>query len=193
MKIIKRLGIILVLLCFIYIGQSTYSKYKDQISGDTNIDVASWKVVVNNEDISGKTELSKDINPTLPGNEYIKEGVLAPGATGYYDIIIDSSKIDVAFNYSITASPSEETDIKDLIITGYEINPSDEEENILEYTDKISNDVDINTDKITIRIHIKWDDSEESTMDNDADTEITINNDTISFSNYIEFNQIKEK
>lgn len=192
MKIIKKIAIVFIIICLIYIGQSTYSKYKDQISGNTNIEIATWKIIVNEENISGKTELSKDITPTLPGNEYIKEGVLAPGAEGYYDIIIDCSNIDVAFNYSISASPSEESAIKDLIITGYEINPT-EEQNILEYNDKITNDINYDVDSITIRIYIKWDDGDTSTMDNTEDTEITLNHKTISFTNYIEFNQIKEK
>lgn len=191
MKRIKKISIIFITVCLIYLCQSTYSKYKDQISGNTNIEIATWKIVINDEDISGKKSLTKNITPVLPGNEYIKEGVLAPGAEGYYDIIIDSSNIDVAFNYSITASLSEST-ISDLIITGYEINPTDEP-NILDYEEKISNDVDYKTESITIRIYIKWDDSETNTMDNMADTEITLNNSSISFKNYIEFNQIKEK
>lgn len=189
MKVIRNILIITGLLCFIYFLQTTYSKYKDNITGATNIDIAGWEIVVNDQSIKNKETLTQNITPVLPGNEYIAENVIAPGAEGYYDIIINCNKVDVDFNYKLTVSTPD--DIKDLIITGYEINPSDDTK-INEYENFISEDVDYTTNKIIIRIHIKWNDDETSTMNNFADTDVAINSESIKINNEIEFNQIKK-
>ena len=89
-------------------------------------------------------------------------------------LIIDSSNVDVSFNYTITPSIQENSCVKDLNVTGYSLNNGE----IISVVDNapISNNI-LYKDGITttsIRIHIKWTDDETATMDNKADTQTTV-------------------
>lgn len=189
MKLLKKI-ILLSILSLILIAtiNITYAKYKDQINGKTNIQIARWEIKVNNETIKNKDNLETNITPTLPGNEYIKPNILAPGATGYYDIIIDGTNADVAFNFDITIE--KENILKDLIITGYEFSPT-ETPNPIPYQNNIKGTITLNQKKITTRIYIEWDDSDTNQMNNEEDTETVINNTEITLKNKITFTQIK--
>lgn len=184
--------IILGLFVFIFITlKATYSKYKEQISGNTKIEIASWNIKVNNEAINHKTTLTNNIEPTFLENEHIKNGVLAPGSEGYYDIIIDPSEVDVSFTYKLTVLVSPDSTVKDLIITGYEENIADGT-NIIKYQDAITGTIEKNSTKKTIRIYIKWEDDENTVMDNIADTNAIIDlNAKAVISNKMEFSQLK--
>lgn len=187
---IKLISIIFILISFIYIGNLTYSKYKDQVNGTTNIKIASWNIIVNSESIAGKTTLTSDIQPVFTGNEYVNEGVLAPGVSGYYDITIDATNVDVSFSYSITCSNSVESTIDDLIITDYIVNP-DVNSIATSYTGPITGTASY-TDIIKIRIYIKWNDDESASMNNLADTDAILDaNAKALITNVITFNQIK--
>ena len=178
-------AIIIILLFGSYLFQTTYSKFRKNLNSDTNISIASWNIKVNEESILGKSTLTSNIIPVFPGNEYVKENVIAPNATGYYDIVIDASSVDVSFNYIITPTVSPNSDITDLIVTSYSIDNGD----IIDYTDNISGSINYGNNQI-IRIYIKWDDSINNNMDNKDDTDIAINsNSKAIISNSIVFSQ----
>jgi len=186
---IKAILVLFVILSLLYIGNITYSKYKDKVNGTTNIQIASWNIIVNSESISGKQNLSSDIEPTFNGTAYINEGVLAPGAIGYYDIIIDGQNVDVSFNYIITATNSLESTINDLVVTGYTINP-DINTTTINYANSITGIINYGEDPVTIRIYIKWDDSISASMNNEDDTNAIIDeNAKALITNTIEFSQ----
>lgn len=188
----KFIGLLFILfgLTMVYIGNVTYSKYKDKVEGTTNIQIASWNIAVNTEYINNKLNLTNDIQPVFEGNEYIKAGVLAPGAVGYYDIIIDGTLSDVSFNYIIEASNSIESTIADLVITSYIINP-DTSTTFIDYTVPITGIINPDDEIVTIRIYITWDDSISSSMDNATDTAAIIDENVKALiTNTIEFNQV---
>ena len=156
------------------IVRQTYAKYMNTTQGNTNITIARWRILVNNQDIRNNPEITETITPVLLENEHIKPGVIAPTSEGYFDIVIDSSDVDVSFNYTITPSIQENSCVKDLNVTGYSLNNGE----IISVVDNapISNNI-LYKDGITttsIRIHIKWTDDETATMDNKADTQTTI-------------------
>ena len=132
-KILIITSIFLVLLTGSYLFQTTYAKYKKSISGNIDMSIASWNILVNNETILNKSVLNNSITPIFSGNEYLEEGVIAPGASGYYDIIINANNTDVSFTYKILSSVSATSTVVDLITTGYIINPLDNS-NIINYT-----------------------------------------------------------
>jgi len=115
-------------------------------------------------------------------------GVLAPYAEGYFDLDLDFSDVDVSFEYTISISPSETSDVLDLLIFGYSIDEDigdsidDSEilsfEDVPEITHVIDYDEDIILEGITtrkIRVFIKWSDDPATTvMDNAADTLVTM-------------------
>lgn len=185
--------IIVVIICLIYLFQSSYAKYRKQINANINSSIASWNIKINDEYINNKSTLTNDIQTTFLGDNYTKEGVLAPGSEGYFDIIIDATNTDVSFNYTIHCIVSTASDITDLITTGYIINPSSTNTTKITYdnTTGISGSVTHNTSQETIRIYIKWNEDATSTMDNTADTTTAIDtNSKALMTSTIAFNQL---
>jgi hypothetical protein len=188
----KKLKIIIscisLIICLSLI-KSTYSKYLTEANGQANITVAKWKILVNNQDVIKNSNFTSTITPTFEGNSNIKDGVIAPQAEGYFDLIIDPTNTDVSFSYEITTSISEESSVQDLIITGYQIDDGDTleftEENIIKDTILYSE----NRTTKKIRIYIKWEDGESETMDNQEDTSVTQENKTAKINVNIKFIQ----
>ena len=117
--------------------------------------------------------------PSFTGNEYTKDSVIAPGSTGYCDIIINASKVDVDFIYELSTSIPEESSIPDLKITGYIINPTATNTTEIPYDEStpITGEIKKNSGNNTVRIYIKWEE-ENGTMNNQQDTEVAIDSDS---------------
>lgn len=167
--------IIVVTLSLMYLFRTAYAKYKREILGNTNSTIANWNIKVNNESINNKTVLTNYITPTFDANQYVKSNVLAPGSTGYFEIVINAQEVDVDFNYEIAAGVNEDTPLNDLKITSYEQNNTTSNYND---TDKITGTIQKNTGNTTIKIYFEWDDnSQTETMNNRDDTEYAIDPD----------------
>lgn len=160
--------IIIVLMSFLYLGVSTYSKYRKQVAASGNATVAKWLIKVNSEDIKGKTELTNNITPVWDANSYVKNNLIAPGSTGYFEIEIDATNVDVDFNYEIKDLNDSSAALPDLIITSYQINGG----TVTNSTgNTITGTINKNTASTTIKAYIKWNDDEATqTMDNSEDT-----------------------
>lgn len=153
----------------------TYGKYLTSVDEQTDIKIARWKIMVNGNDIRNNSTTATTITPYFIDNDNIEDNVIAPGAEGYFDLIIDGTGADVSFQYDINTSVSMDSSVRDIIITGYSTNDG---EKINTTENGISNIVPI-TEKekiITVRVYIKWDDSESSTMSNEEDTLATMSN-----------------
>lgn len=187
-------GILLILLVAVYFIQDTMAKYRKRISVETKVEIASWNIKVNNESILGKTALTQAIQPTFAGDLYTKEGVLAPGSKGYYDIVIDPTEVDVAFHYKVISEVDPNSDVQDFITTSYIIDPKEGKDPTLYPTDSgIEGDFFPNGQPFTIRIYVLWnDDPASEAMDNQQDTEIANNKDAKALiSVNIHFSQLK--
>ncbi len=132
------------------------------------------------------------ITPIFEGNEHIAEGIIAPTSEGYFDLVIDATQADVSFKYDISFSVSKNSSVTDLVATKYSINNGE-----IIYLDRnnqsISNEVlqVNNTNTINIRVYVLWDDGENSTMDNTADTEATKDGNTAKMDINLSFTQLK--
>ena len=169
--------------------QSTYAKYKKQVNSNVNSTIASWNIKINNETINNKKTLTNSITPTLYENEYVKENTLAPGIKGYFDINIDSSKVDVDFNYEVNAVLNNSTNLTDFKITDYELNDSGIKQNFS--TTGISNSLPKNTENTKIRFYIEWIDDDTNVMNNIEDTTYATNHDDVKYVLTIKFTQKK--
>ncbi len=160
------LSSIFICLCLI---TETYAKYLSAAEATTNTSIARWKVLVNDEDITLGTTSNAIISPVFPGSDHIASGVLAPNAEGYFDLLIDSSNVDVSFTYEITIDINETSVIKELVATGYAVDGGNiielEEEDIIEGSINLLDEIETTA----IRVYIKWDDSLDI-MNNEADT-----------------------
>ena len=160
--------IIIVLLAFLYLGVNTYSKYRKQVAAKGEATVARWLIKVNTEDIRGKTQLTNNITPVWDANSYVKDDLIAPGSTGYFEITIDATQVDVDFNYEIENLNDSTAALPDLIITSYQINGGTETTTT---GNRITGEIAKNTNSTVIKAYIKWnDDPATQSMDNQADT-----------------------
>lgn len=166
------IAFISLLICMTFI-QQTYAKYVNNVDGNAEMTIARWKILVNNQDITAGSLAQATITPVFAGNTNIKENVIAPTSTGYFDIIIDGTNTDVAFNYTITCAPNANSNVTDLATTGYSINGG----NIFTFTDYNTDITGIinygSTEATTIRVFVIWNDGATATMDNTADTNAT--------------------
>lgn len=184
------LAICALILCITQI-QQTYAKYLDTKEGDTDFTIAKWKILVNQQDITEASTMSSLINPVYIENEHMKEGVIAPGREGYFDLVIDSSNTEVSFRYDISVTSSENSSVNDLIITGYSLNDSE----IIPVSDQLNNlsNVIYYTDtskENKIRIYFKWRDGTGENMNNEADTNASIQGVNAKLKVNITFTQI---
>ena len=171
MKLNRKITFLLALLALFYcvsLIQSTYAKYLSTADADTNITIARWNILVNNQDISQNSNFSEVLEPTFTGNENIKDGVIAPTATGYFDITIDGSTTDVSFSYDISLSEADDNTVTDLKITKYEIDGHS-----YTYNGPISGNILLNDQNraLTVRVYVEWvDQTDDETMTNVDDT-----------------------
>lgn len=171
MKLNRKITFLLALLALFYcvsLIQSTYAKYLSTADADTNITIARWNILVNNQDISQNSNFSEVLEPTFTGNENIKDGVIAPTATGYFDITLDGSTTDVSFSYDISFSEADDNTVTDLKITKYEIDGHS-----YTYNGPISGNILVNDQNraLTVRVYVEWvDQTDDETMTNVDDT-----------------------
>ena len=97
---------------------------------------------------------------------------------GYFDLVVDTSEINLAVRYTITCTIPEESDIPDAKIVGYSF-PG--QQNYITYLNSTQSSVSsssaasVNTN--TIRIYVSWnDDSHTETLNDSQDTQIALNN-----------------
>ena len=196
MTIHERIGKLLAciaLLFVVLVVTDTYSKYLTEASGTTDIAIARWRILVNGQDIRNNADLSQVITPVLYHDDNIADNIIAPRSTGYFDILIDCKDADVSFEYEIDISPNENSSVTDLVATGYSIDGGTTID--LTRDEKITNQVLLssNTETISIRVYIEWDDiSENATMDNDDDTQATKSNNDAKLDVNLSFTQLNE-
>lgn len=175
------------LLCFM---SNTYSRYVADATGDLKMSFAQWQILVNDVDITNNTSSSIVLTPVIDANEYVKSNKIAPSSTGYFDINIDPSNVDVAFNYNISLKVLNEN-IPDLMISKYAVLDSnfDEKKDTITYKNIENNiisgslnisDLTVATDgdeikysnfePFTIRICFEWYDGVDQKMNDEADT-----------------------
>lgn len=198
MKLLKKYVLLLALISAIvsiFFIVNTFAKYSTSAKQKTDIPIARWNIKVNDISIKNGDSLTSVITPTFPGSEHIAEGIIAPTAEGYFDLQLDCSDADVSFAYNITISPSHNSSVSDIIVTGYSIDDGDTI--AFSDTDNSISDNIYYTSGITtrnIRVYIKWDDdSETQTMDNASDTAATLDSSSVALLDVnLSFTQIAD-
>ena len=173
---IKLLIACIALLLFVDLVQDTYAKYVTSTDATSNFTIARWSFLVNNQDVVSNNNFSNTIVPIFDENQNIKNGVIAPTSTGYFDITIDSSNVGVSFDEEISLLKNTTNTVDDIVFTGYKKN----DDEIIEFaneTTSITTTHLLNEERTvnTYRIYIKWNDGDGSTMDNTSDTEASKN------------------
>lgn len=131
-----------ILLAFMSLGLSlcfmsnTYSRYVADTTGNVEMLFAKWQILVNEDDITNNSASSIVLNPIIDKNDYVSNNKIAPSSTGYFDIDIDPSNVEVSFNYSINLDIVNEN-IPDFRFTKYSIINNNSNENIATPSDEV--------------------------------------------------------
>ncbi len=186
------IGIFICLLLFSII--QIYAKYLTSSTGKTNLTIAKWNIIVNKKSIKNNSDISSEIVPVFEGNDNISAGIIAPTATGYFDLDFDFKDADVSFKYEINVSAAENSSVKDLVVTGYSVDDG-ETISFETFDQPISDTILLNSDikQRKIRVYILWnDDAETETMSNEDDTASAISDTPALLSVNISFTQVAE-
>lgn len=190
-KLLLLLSALLVFFILFFIIQ-IYAKYLSTASGNTEMSIARWNILVNNLSIKSNTDISSSIVPVFPGTENISSDIIAPTSEGYFDLNLDFSAVDVSFKYEITTSVDEQSPVQDLVTTGYSVDDG-EKLNFENYNSPISETIPLGSEikSRNIRIYVLWNDDENTaTMNNTADTIATNSEAPAIFHVNISFTQI---
>ncbi|MGI6329675.1 MAG: hypothetical protein ACOXZR_02300 [Bacilli bacterium] len=186
----------------------TYSRYVVDATSNIEVPLAKWQILINNTDITNDSQSELTLIPIIEENIHVAPDVLAPSSTGYIDIDIDPSNVEVSFLYKIKLELENE-EIPDLKITNYALydesfNEENDELELLEIDEEeITNTMFYNKEEeefyfqpFTIRIYFEWYEGEEELMDDEMDSEIgflaTDEDLTFLISASISFTQIIE-
>lgn len=178
MNIKRKIRFFVALISLFYcvtLIQATYAKYVTSADANANITIARWNVLVNGQDVKNNSDFSSKITPVFAGNDNIAANIIAPTATGYFDIIINGNSTDVSFTYSVSLKNDDNSQVKDLKLINYALDGGETTEFV---DNKITGNVLLNdSNKIhTIRVYVMWnDETNTSTMNNASDTAATQN------------------
>lgn len=107
----KKIIIVLIIcivfvVLFIYGIKTVYGLFESNSNGVIKVSAGNWKITLNNEDISSGVEKTFNIDSVnIEGSKYVKEGKIAPGMNGTFNINI-KAMADVAVRYDITFDTS---------------------------------------------------------------------------------------
>ncbi len=193
-----KLKILIVFVIFAFalsIVSNTYSRYVAAAEGNIDLALANWQILLNNEDITNSSSSVGTINPVILKNENVANNKLAPSSKGYFDINIDASSVELSFNYDIKINKNEILD--DLLITKYQIIKEDTNSEEVEYIDVINNEINGTIDYLEentikpfrIRVFFEWFDGDSEESNDESDTEIVKNNNSLTINATIKFTQ----
>lgn len=100
-KAIRLLLIILIIVLFLTILRSTYSKYVTSYDKQTGVGVLGWNIKVNNQKIVDNATFTNNLRINLEHNEHIADNVIAPTQQGTVDLVLDSTGTQVPYQYEI--------------------------------------------------------------------------------------------
>jgi hypothetical protein len=160
------LFLVIIVIAFAYLTQASLAKYRKHTEGNVEGTIAHWNIKLNGENIH--RTMTNTITPTLVNNQYTKDGVIAPGTQGYFDLEIDATDVDVDFTYTILFESLD--NLEDIRVTSYQIGG-----NTYTVDGELTGTITHNTGPTTIRFNMEWYDGDDNTMDNSMDTETAKN------------------
>ena len=192
---LKILSVFVIFAFALSIVSNTYSRYVAAAEENIDLALANWQILLNDEDITNSSESAGLINPVILENENVANNKLAPSSVGYFDININASSVELSFNYNIKINNNEI--LNDLIITKYKIIEEGTDPEEVEYINVVDNEINGTIDyseettikPFTIRVFFEWFDGTNESSNDESDTEIVKNNESLSIGASIRFTQ----
>lgn len=90
-------------LCLVLTITGTYALFETNGFGIVELPISKWIIKLNEYDIVNGDSTDMVINNvTYSDNNNVEDNYIAPGRTGYFDIILDPTGTEVAVRYDIT-------------------------------------------------------------------------------------------
>ena len=176
MKISKKIKFFIALISLFYsisLIQTTYAKYVSSADAKANLTIARWNVLINNQDIKNSSDFTSTISPVFSGSTNIAPNIIAPTATGYFDVTINGESTDVSYSYTLTLTQATTNTVSDLAITKYTIDGGTTQYSLTNNAFTATTNRTDETKTHTYRFYVEWLDGDGTTMDNSADTTAT--------------------
>lgn len=162
-----------VLLLVIY---NSYGLFENNATASEENPVGGWTINLNDILISetGETDIYVD-EFVYENSTTINNGYIAPGRSGYFDLILDPSGTDVAIQYEITFNLDDA--YEDNITYSVDMLSGDSATQVDEntYIGVITLDDIDDGDTISLRVHVSWI-NDETLNDPDTQLGIVLNN-----------------
>lgn len=182
-KAIRLLLIILIIVLFLTVLRSTYSKYVTSYDKQTGVGLLSWNIKLNNQKIIDNVTFTNTLSVVFEQNEHIADNVIAPTKRGTVDLILDSTGTQVPYQYDVQIVGADTGDIPtldnvpDYKIYAYSINnstPEQLQDGVQSIVGQILPANDITTPVITyVKLYVEWNDDVDNIMDNAADVAVS--------------------
>ncbi len=189
-KIFLLLSLLSLFVC-LYFVSDTYAKYLTRATAGVNGKIAKWNIVVNDTNVKNNDTLTEVITPVFAGSTHVSPNVIAPTVTGYFDLEIDATDVEVSFTYNIAIARND--DLRDFIVTGYSVDEGETTSvDTSVETPSISDDILLSdTTRVhKIRVFIGWnDDVDTQELDNAEDTSVTNTLDNVQLTVNLSFIQ----
>lgn len=142
---LARLGVLVLALTLIttcLVG-GTLARYVTEVDGSAKAVVAKWKFDAKNSDKSISTEnfvidLGDTTNRTTYPTTDVKEGVIAPGTTGKFDVVLDGTGSEVGIDYTVKLAAKAGSDAlpDDMVFSFAPITPENAGKKLAELADE---------------------------------------------------------
>ena len=111
---------------------------------------------------------------------------------GYFDLVIDSSRVSLNYSYTITISTPATSNVTDIKLKGYSLDGGTTITDLSSGVTQITNNVANNVNSVSIRVYVQWsDDSATETMNDISDTSVAVSNGKAVIQANINFEQIE--
>ncbi len=187
---------LLILICaFVFLVFSiisirdTFARYISSLTTKSYVEMGSWLIAVNDHNVMENSNFSAAMTPLVStSSEYVAEGKIVPGATGYVELEIDYSNVRVPFTYAINYEPDDSTPIKDIKLVGYTIGETTSTYTGGDITSTIIPD-NVTTSQ-TVKFNFLWLDTAGEESDDIQDTKFSNTLENVKLNFDISFTQL---
>lgn len=194
MKVFFFFLAILFLILTIFLMRFTYARYITALTAKSSVEMGSWLIRVNNQNIIENSDVSDIITPVFDSNpQYIAEGKISPTSTGYVEITIDYQEVTVPFKYEIFLEHDTNTILEDFKLISYSVDGGstvsvDDSSSIITAT-ILPNET---TRTRTLKLNFAWlDGGENEVFDDIQDTAYSHNVDALGLRFNMAFTQLQ--
>ena len=105
-----------VLLITVFVTVETYALFETDASGDSELDIGDWVILLNNNDVTLAQTISIN-NFNYVNGSHTQSGYFAPGSQAYFDLVIDASDCQVSMAYQLDIDDSPLDDYPNIYFT----------------------------------------------------------------------------